>query len=403
MDCFPFTDRHTAENLKDELTRVVTEWGIKEKVFAIATDNAANITKAVKLTSWNHLSCLAHTINLIVQGGIKEINHIQTKIKAIVEYFHRSTIAAEKLKSMQQQMNSDSPPLKLKMDVITRWNSTYAMFERMCAVQQPLEAAIGILHNPVDSLNTGEWELLRECCRILKPFEQISTELSAEEHVTISKVIVMVRCITSSLARLHSVTNNRESVRLLDALLHGMRTRFAGIESNMIFAKSTILDPRFKSRGFNDDAAYKKASQILRKNIAALIPAEVPQIRPSSASTSSDISTSAENFLWGDFDRSVTHVTTTPVSSALMEFRQYIEEPIIMRTEDPLLWWKSREMIYPKLSILARKYLGIVATSVPSERIFSKTGQIVSEKRNRLKPKHVQQLVFLNANQKYMP
>ena len=40
-----------------------------------------------------------------------------------------------------------------------------------------------------------------------------------------------------------------------------------------------------------------------------------------------------------------------------------------------------------------------MATSVPSERMFSKTGQIISERRNLIKPSKVRELALLNANQ----
>jgi hypothetical protein len=55
-------------------------------------------------------------------------------------------------------------------------------------------------------------------------------------------------------------------------------------------------------------------------------------------------------------------------------------------------------MSYPHLSILARKYLGIVATSVPSEMLFSVTGNIVNTKRSLLDPSNVEKLVFLHDN-----
>ena len=47
---------------------------------------------------------------------------------------------------------------------------------------------------------------------------------------------------------------------------------------------------------------------------------------------------------------------------------------------------------------LVAKKLCVVATSVPSERIFSKNAQNISEKRSCLKPAKVRSLVFLNAN-----
>lgn len=41
--------------------------------------------------------------------------------------------------------------------------------------------------------------------------------------------------------------------------------------------------------------------------------------------------------------------------------------------------------------------LYIPATSVPSESVFSKPGQIVSARRNRLLPDNVDKLIFLNV------
>ena len=47
---------------------------------------------------------------------------------------------------------------------------------------------------------------------------------------------------------------------------------------------------------------------------------------------------------------------------------------------------------------MAKKYLGIVATSVPSERLFSMAGNVVTAKRCALEPENVEKLVFLHDN-----
>lgn len=46
----------------------------------------------------------------------------------------------------------------------------------------------------------------------------------------------------------------------------------------------------------------------------------------------------------------------------------------------------------------AKKFLSVPATSVPAERIFSKTGQLISERRSRIKAKNVDMLIFINQN-----
>ncbi|CAH1109423.1 unnamed protein product [Psylliodes chrysocephalus] len=104
-----------------------------------------------------------------------------------------------------------------------------------------------------------------------------------------------------------------------------------------------------------------------------------------------------EDSIWKSFEAKVVKNTST-VAASIIEMKQYAEENNIKRKDDPLKWWKIREAVYPNLSKLAKKYLGVTATSVPSERVFSKAGQVVSVRRSRLKPKNVEKVVYLNGN-----
>lgn len=83
-----------------------------------------------------------------------------------------------------------------------------------------------------------------------------------------------------------------------------------------------------------------------------------------------------------------------------MELRSYFNEPRIGFTEDPFLWWQKNSTKYRLLSGVARKFLGISATEVASERVFSSAGNIVTKTRSRLTGDNVEKLVFLNQNLK---
>ena len=63
-----------------------------------------------------------------------------------------------------------------------------------------------------------------------------------------------------------------------------------------------------------------------------------------------------------------------------------------------LRWWALHETTYPHVARLARKYLCVSATSVPSERVFSKAGDIVSNERARMSPSLVEALVIAKDN-----
>ena len=51
-----------------------------------------------------------------------------------------------------------------------------------------------------------------------------------------------------------------------------------------------------------------------------------------------------------------------------------------------------------QLSESAMRFLCIPAISVPSERLFSKTGEMVSHRRSCVKPDTINQVLFFNKN-----
>src|SRR5436189_271238 len=53
---------------------------------------------------------------------------------------------------------------------------------------------------------------------------------------------------------------------------------------------------------------------------------------------------------------------------------------------------------FPILSNLARKYLAVSATSTASERLFSDAGNLLTNKRTRMKPTLFKKIMFLKRN-----
>jgi len=94
--------------------------------------------------------------------------------------------------------------------------------------------------------------------------------------------------------------------------------------------------------------------------------------------------------------------TTTPTLSVperlKREVDMYMQSPVLDIDAAPLNWWRVEWKRMPLLAVVARKYLGICATSVPSERMLSLGGHLVSQKRNSLKPKKNKQYDFLAKN-----
>jgi len=74
----------------------------------------------------------------------------------------------------------------------------------------------------------------------------------------------------------------------------------------------------------------------------------------------------------------------------------YKAEPEMPKESCPLDWWNVYAGAHPLLANLAIRYLVTPATTVPCERIFSKSGLIVSKNRAALSPANVNKHVCLN-------
>jgi len=87
--------------------------------------------------------------------------------------------------------------------------------------------------------------------------------------------------------------------------------------------------------------------------------------------------------------------TDEAAESTAEEFARFKAEKKLSDGENPLMWWKTNEHRFPRLSQLAKNVLCVPATSVPCERLFSSAGYIVNKRRASLDPQTVNMLVCL--------
>ncbi|XP_075164152.1 uncharacterized protein LOC142236760 [Haematobia irritans] len=86
-----------------------------------------------------------------------------------------------------------------------------------------------------------------------------------------------------------------------------------------------------------------------------------------------------------------------------LQLRQFLNTPTVNRkaNPNPFIAWEVIQNEYPYVWKIAKNILPIVATSVPSERLFSHAGIIANQLRNRISPQHLNQLVFLRSLRLY--
>lgn len=289
---------HTSENLKNELIRVVSEWGLQNKIAACTSDNASNITGAILLCNWRHIGCFAHSLNLAVQHALKEVQDIRDKVKGIVGHFKRSSQAAAKLKLRQEQLEYSST-LNVIQDVVTRWNSTYEMFERILHLKTPLSSALSESNYDVH-LNVSDWQIISNTCDILKRFKEITIEISSEKSVSISKVVVLSKALINYCGQLkNKYPGSSVTTKFIDVLTNQVVSRFEKYEWNILYAEAVILDPRFKNHGFLNNNAFIEGKKSLVNKARDI------QLGSENHTSVATMPSTSHDSIWNDFDTEV--------------------------------------------------------------------------------------------------
>ncbi|XP_060855262.1 E3 SUMO-protein ligase ZBED1-like [Metopolophium dirhodum] len=88
----------------------------------------------------------------------------------------------------------------------------------------------------------------------------------------------------------------------------------------------------------------------------------------------------------------------TVTANSIIYLKEYMERPNTNNDMDSLIFWNINNDSLGTIPTCAKKILCVPATSVPSERIFSKAGIVVSDRRSRLKAKNLNMLIFINQN-----
>lgn len=399
IQCAALEGHHTGERLATELRQIFNEWDIYGKINFIVSDNAANMIAAARTLVIPHFGCFAHKLNLIVQAALADevLSRTVTKVQRTVSHFKRSTIAKERLQKYQQTAQNIAQPKSLLLSVPTRWNSTYQMLERFNALQEALRATIPNLNTELPVIPMEEWKCINQMCEVLKPFEDVTKIMSSETYLSASKAIVLLAGINTVCDQLLQ-RNFFDIVNILIFnLKRGLFERFGQIEENEPIAICTLLDPRFKHHAFEDQAAMLAAKTKLLQKISSLHTEDI--IEPGIGTGASGLDSLPSTSLWGKFDNKVlsSRQPKTAEEKATDEINMYWRETVLPRTECPIKWWKEHKTIYPTLYQTFISCSNIVVTSVPCERVFSRAGYMISERRTRLTTSKVKQLMFLNA------
>ena len=271
------------------------------------------------------------------------------------------------------------------------------MLERLAEQREAVSLVLSDV-TVVKNLNAHQWATVRDLAATLRPFMDVTELMSASSYPTLSMVLPVLDGLQHVLS---TSTGGLDCLRAVFTRL--LADKFGDVFSDDDLCAATVVDPRFKLSPFDTDDRHQKA---MTATIAAMQSVVALQSAPSVATPPPEPvpSTSAQTnatSIWDKLDRQ-TPTTVTPAtrSSASLqhELDLYVADPNIPRSACPLQWWQSHTSTFPVVAEVARRMLSIPATSVASERLFSKAGDVITKKRNQLSPSCADRVLFLMEN-----
>uniref|UniRef100_A0A3Q3FNU9 BED-type domain-containing protein n=1 Tax=Labrus bergylta TaxID=56723 RepID=A0A3Q3FNU9_9LABR len=329
--CKRFRGRHTYDAITTELEDIFSQYGLtNDKVTACVTDNGSNFVKAFKehqqqqveseeevegdgeveftdlhsvLTADDdtqhglcvlppHHRCAAQTLNLIANNEVVNwlvsnpesravYRSATAKCSALWTKARRSTVASECLEEVSDR--------KLIVPTVTRWNSFYNAYARI--TEMPLTDINSLCTQlQIKCMNDREYQFLKECCAIMKPFTVALDILQGEDtcfygtlqptlEVLMAKTLVMKNGLSQM------------TTGLPEVIVGAIKTRFATTIDSKDALLAAVSLPKFKLRWVKEEARRDHIKFLLTTECHSLTTEEPTALMPDApqpAATSED-------------------------------------------------------------------------------------------------------------------
>ncbi|XP_069111058.1 E3 SUMO-protein ligase ZBED1-like [Argopecten irradians] len=215
---------------------------------SLTTDNAKNIINTGQLAGFQpHIGCIAHTINLATQQGLKvpQLDRLLGRIQRVVTYFHKSYIAMAILNTKQTLL--ELPHHKLIMDVSTRWNSTFDMLECFLEQQPAIEATLlskDLKKNFKDVYTMSEDDIstASRVMEVLKPIKKVTTILCSEKSPTVSLIHPLKEMMLQQLRDIQDDDGNVVTAAK-EAMIKELEQSYSDHTMKLFLHESSCIDP----------------------------------------------------------------------------------------------------------------------------------------------------------------
>ena len=277
----------------------------------------------------------------------------------------------------ETQVQKGLPQKKLKGDVCTRWGSKIEMVKRIVEQQDAVRVVLGQDRRVSHLVPTWQdLDVLQSVLEALKGFDKLTDLLSGEKRVTCSAIKPLIKLIGDKYV-FPEESDTELTLEIKSCIKDDIENRYSSSEINLLCDICLFLDPRFKDSFDLEHIAVCTLLEEIQSNEFDVI--QQPTESESDPKPARKKGKFSEVF-GARSSNSVSSATLSVSERLKREVDMYMQYPVLDIDSSPLEWWRLECKRIPLLAIVAQKYLGICATSVPSERVFSIGGHLVSQK-----------------------
>jgi len=434
LSCESMHERETGENIARRLHEVFDSYDVNSKITAGTTDSGSNVKKGLSVAGYVRISCFAHALNLVAHDamrtnlaqvaqamrdnreltieemGMKGFDDVRRKVRKFVERLHRSRNAKAEFKKCQTRVGL--PTNEIEQEVDTRWNSCYIMLKTFFMMK---DAVVLFLTSPEGEdfmFQAAEWKIIEQALEVLEPLYLVTVEISGDTYVTGSKIIPLTKILLAHYVQMVRQSGDPDNFRHIftNAVHQGLWNHLNAVEKVDELGIATLCDCRYKKVAFRDAEMASNAVNKLKSEMERVMAKTANESNPGPSAPKQRKTAlwdkKKENPLWQILDKEVTRTQARASNdvSIAAEVSKYLMTPNQPRDSDPLEWWRcTGKYTFPNMWPVVRKYLAIPGSSVPSERVFSVAGAIISQRRARLNDDTAADLIMLRGNASRLP
>lgn len=375
LDFIGFPHPHNASQLSKHLDETFDYYDIRDKIFTITADGAANNKASINLNNAMrnlhnlpnlvYVNCVCHIINLVVEYAteLSQLDSSINKARELCKAIKYSTRIKQRLEESCKSLNI--PYKAICLDVKTRWNSLYFMLRRLIELREPVNNIIqGEISLEEHMLLDFDWRIIEQACVYLRRFSEVTNEMSKANTFNYSSVVPLYRSLIS---KCESSLGNPITDRALEKL-----KKYEDKVITQSALEATFLDPyllHILPQAEIDTIAVRLRGML---PTAPEAPAE-----PQGQSIRAD----PEWFQPSNED----------------EVTRYLKVLRPQPDDDICTWWEAHSKSFPHLHEMAKKYMIVRPSSVASESTFSEASWLIAPKRTRLSDETIAACMFLHS------